>query len=82
MALNNTTADAAATSFVNTLATALSLSSTQKTKALANYKLLFEQLYASLKADIVITIAASSIVTSGSATTQTGPAAPIPLSPA
>ena len=82
MALNSTTADAAATAYVNSLATLLSLTPTQKTAALKNFKLLFEQLYTSLKTDIVITILPSSIVTTGSATTQTGPAAPIPLSPA
>lgn len=82
MALNNTTADAAATAFVNSLGTLLSLTAAQKTSALANYKVLMRQLYASLKADVTITILAGSIVTTGSATTQTGPASNIPLNPA
>lgn len=45
------------------------------------YKTIYETVYSHLKNDIQITIAASSIVTNGSATTQTGPAAPINISP-
>jgi hypothetical protein len=50
--------------------------------SIAKAKTAIEIFYAHLKADILITIAASSIVTVGSATTQTGPAAPIGLTPA
>lgn len=42
----------------------------------------YKTLYTHLKADILITITALSIVTTGSAATQSGPAAPIPLAPA
>jgi hypothetical protein len=80
-ALSNTTADAAAVTYVNTMATRLGLTPAQKTAALANYKELIRALYTALKADITITITAGSIVTTGSAATQTGPAAPIPLNP-
>lgn len=82
MPLNPTTADAAATTYVNTMAARLHLTTAQKSAALANYKELFEQLYASLKADITITIVADSIDTTGSATNQVGPSLPIPLNPA
>lgn len=75
MALNNTTADAVATA----ICTALGVTDTASKN---KYKQVYEILYTALKADILITIAAASIVTTGSATTQTGPAAPIPLSPA
>lgn len=80
-ALNNTTADAAATTYVNTMAARLALTPAQKAAALANYKELIRALYTALKADVTITITAGSIVTTGSAATQTGPAAPIPLNP-
>lgn len=75
MALNSGTADAVATAICVALGVTDSISQ-------AKYKQVYEILYAALKTDIVITILASSIVTVGSATTQTGPAAPIPLSPA
>lgn len=75
MALNNTTADAVATA----ICTALGVTDTASKN---KYKQVYEILYAALKTDILITIAAASIVTTGSATTQTGPAAPIPLNPA
>jgi hypothetical protein len=64
------------------MAARLNLTPTQKASALANYKELFEQLYLSLKADITITILTGTIVTTGGPTTQSGPAAPIPLNPA
>lgn len=75
MALNNAAADALAAS----ICSAMNITDAA-TKAL--YQTIYRQVYASLKTDIVITILASSIVTTGSPTTQTGPAAPIPLSPA
>lgn len=40
---------------------------------------MWRTIYAHLKTDVQVTIQASSIVTTGSAATQTGPAAPIPL---
>jgi hypothetical protein len=77
MALNNTTADALAA----TLVTALGLTGTEATTALPRLKTFCETLYAHLKADIVITIQTATIVTTGGPTTQTGPAAPINISP-
>lgn len=75
MPLNNTTADAVATA----IATALGVTDTvSKNK----YKQVYEILYSALKADIDIIIAAASITTTGSATTQVGPPAPIPINPA
>lgn len=45
------------------------------------WKNIANALYDAIKADLTMTIMAGSIVTTGSAATQTGPAAPIPLSP-
>jgi len=45
------------------------------------WKAIANTLYDALLADLTVTILAGSIVTTGSAATQTGPAAPIPLSP-
>lgn len=75
MALNTGTADALATAICSALGVT-------DAPSIAKYKQVYELVYSHLKTDILITIAASSIVTTGSATTQTGPAAPIPLSPA
>ena len=75
MALNNTTADALAT----TICTALGVTDTASKN---KWKAITEAIYTALKTDIVMTILPSTVVTVGSATTQTGPAAPIPLSPA
>lgn len=75
MALDNTSADACATAICSAMGI------TDAT-TIAQWKKMVEQLYSSLKTDIVITILASSIVTTGGPATQTGPAAPIPLSPA
>ena len=74
MALNNTTADALATAICASL-------NVTDTATITAYKNIYRQVYASLKTDIQITIAAASIVTTGSATTQTGPAAPININP-
>ncbi len=49
--------------------------------AVTKWEAVVGQLYTSLLTDIIITIGLGAIVTTGSATTQTGPAAPIPLSP-
>ena len=75
MPLNNTTADAVAAQICSALGVTDDASK-------AKYEAIYRALYTALKADILITIQASSIVTTGSATTQTGPAAPIPLNPA
>lgn len=74
MALSNTTADALAAN----ICTALGVTDTASE---AKYKQVYRLVYAALKTDIAILIAASSIVTTGSATTQTGPAAPITINP-
>lgn len=79
--LNNTTADAAATTYVNTMAARLGLTTAQKASALANYKELLRALYTALKTDVVITIPINGIATAGSAAAQVGPPAPVPLSP-
>lgn len=47
--------------------------------AVLKWEELVQQLYASLKTDIGAILPASSVVTTGSATTQTGPAAPVPI---
>jgi hypothetical protein len=74
MALNNSSADACA----DAICTALNITDTpSKDKMKAQWRVI----YAKLKADITIQIAAGSIVTTGSAATQTGPATPIPLNP-
>lgn len=75
MALNSATADACAQAICAAIGVTDAAS-------IAIYKTVYEQLFTALKTDIVITILPSSIVTTGSAATQTGPAAPIPLSPA
>lgn len=46
--------------------------------AIAHWKALFEAVYAGILADATVAVPAASIVTTGSATTQTGPAAPVP----
>lgn len=74
MSLNNGTADALATAICSALN--ITDAATQNV-----YKTIYETVYAHLKTDIQITIAASSIVTTGSATTQTGPTSPININP-
>ncbi len=75
MALNNTTADALATALCSALGVV-------DAPTIAIYKTIYRQVYASLKADITITLAALSVVTTGSAATQTGPQSPISINPA
>jgi hypothetical protein len=75
MALNNGTADAMATAFC-------AAQGITAPNAIAAWKLFAETLYTHLKADIDIIIAATSITTNGSATTQVGPPAPITINPA
>lgn len=77
MALNTGTADALATAIV----TALGLTGTQATQALVHWKAVCETLYTKLKTDIDITIGATTIVTSGNASTQSGPPSPITIHP-
>lgn len=72
MTLTNTTADAVAAAICFALGVSDQAS-------LDKYKSVYRILYAALKADITATIAAASIVTTGSAATQTGPAAPVPV---
>lgn len=74
MALNNTTADAVA----QAICTALGV---VDVPTINKYKLVYETLYAALKADIAIVLAANAVVTTGSSTTQQGPAAPITINP-
>lgn len=50
--------------------------------AIAHWRSFAKLLYAHLKADILITIATGSIATAGTAAAQTGPAAPLLLTPA
>lgn len=71
--------DANAVIFANAFCTANSITDAA---AVAHWESFAKLLYAHLKADILITIITGSIVTAGSAATQTGPAAPIPLQPA
>lgn len=74
MALNNSTADALAAQICTTLGISDAASQTKMRD-------MWRVIYTKLKADITIQIQTNSIVTTGSATTQTGPAAPIPLNP-
>ncbi len=75
MALSNATADAMVTS----MASAMGITDAA---TIAQMKVQWRIVYSSLKADILITLPAASVVTVGSATTQTGPAAPVPMTPA
>ncbi len=76
MALNNTTADALATSICTALGVA-------DTASQDKYKQIYRLVYAALKADIDIIIAANSINTAGSASAQSGPTpSPITIHPA
>jgi len=75
MALNNSNADAVATAFC-------SANNITDPAAIQKWKSLCRMFYlgssGSLLTAIAATVPAMSIVTSGSATTQTGPAAPVP----
>jgi ApbE superfamily uncharacterized protein (UPF0280 family) len=72
MSLDNASADAAATAICSAMGVS-------DATTIAQYKKFIEALYAHIKADIVVTLAAGSVVTTGSAATQTGPAAPVVL---
>lgn len=67
------TADAAATSFCGTIGVT-------QPDAIAQWQKLFEEIATWITASGHATIPASAIVTTGSATTQTGPASPVTLS--
>ena len=73
--LNPVNADALATAICSAL-------SITDAAAKLKWKSIAETLYTHLKTDILITIPTGAIVTAGSAVTQTGPAAPVPLTPA
>jgi len=79
MALNNSAADAAAAAIASAL---VALSAEAKQNPTEIWKVVMRQIYARLATDAVVTatIPASSIITAGSATTQTGPAAPVSIS--
>lgn len=78
MALNNTTADAAAASIVAALP---GLTADQRSQATSYWQAFLRSLYASLKTDITITILSGAITTNGNASSQTGPPAPLPINP-
>jgi hypothetical protein len=73
MALDNVSADAVATAICSALGV-------EDEATQAKWKSIMEAIYGGLKTDAIITIPSGAIVTSGSATTQTGPAAPVLLS--
>lgn len=73
MALSNTTADALAEAFIDSIA---GLTPAQIADAKTKWKSFARLLYSHLKTDIEIKIVALSITTTGSASTQTGPQAP------
>jgi hypothetical protein len=75
MPLDPASADACA----DAIASALDISDAA-TKS--QYQKIYRQLYTSLKADILITLLPGTVVTTGSAATQTGPAAPVNMNPA
>lgn len=70
--------DATAVLLADAICTALGVTDTATKE---KYEDVYKLVYSHLKTDITITIAALSIVTTGSAATQSGPAAPIPLNP-
>lgn len=72
--LNNASADALAASICSILGIA---DAPSQSKMQAQWR----DIYAKLKADITIQIAAMSINTTGSASAQSGPPAPIPINP-
>ncbi len=75
MALDNTAADALATA----INTALGITDPA---SIAITKSVYRLVYSHLKLDVLITLPAASVVTVGSAATQTGPAAPVLMTPA
>lgn len=72
--LNNTNADALAQAIFDVLDATGSV-------GLDQWKSICQTFYEKLLVDIVIMIQTGAIVTTGSATTQTGPAAPILINP-
>lgn len=72
--LNDITAKAAADTICSTLGIT-------DTAAITKWENLMKDIYASLLTDIIITIAATSIATTGGATSQSGPPLPLPLHP-
>lgn len=74
MPLNNSAADALADAFC-------AANGVTDAAAIGRWRSLAELIYSHLKTDIDIIIQAGSIVTTGSPTTQTGPAAPITIHP-
>lgn len=75
MALNNTTADALATA----LCSALNVTDPTSVDI---YKTIYRTIYAHLKTDIAVTLPINTVVTTGSAVTQTGPTTPVTMNPA
>lgn len=76
MSLNNASADACGTAINNAIQ---ALSQANKENTALVWQTAMRVLYTQLKANAVITLAASTVVTTGNATTQTGPAAPVIL---
>lgn len=75
MALSAPNADAVAQAICTALGVA-------DAPSVAKWKTVMEKIYAGLKTDIVITLPASSVVTTGGPATQTGPTAPVVMTPA
>lgn len=71
--LNNSTADALGSA----IATALNATNPDT----AHWQTICREFYQKLLTDIIITIQTGTIVTAGGPTTQTGPAAPVPINP-
>lgn len=78
MSLNNTTADALGTAIAAALA---GLSEAQKANTTLVWQTIARQIYTKLKTDAVITLPLNSVVTVGSAATQTGPTTPVVMNP-
>jgi hypothetical protein len=72
MAWNNAAADACAVAICSALGVS-------DPATIANWKLITENLFSNLKSSASIVLPASTVVTVGSATTQTGPQAPVTL---
>lgn len=72
MALNKASADAVGTA----IASALGVTNSA---AIANWQKVVEQIFSGIVSDGIVTIPASSIITTGSPSTQTGPSAPVML---
>lgn len=72
--LNNTNADALASAICSALGVTDAASQTK-------YQEIYRLVYSHLKSDIEIILQTGTVVTTGSATTQTGPAVPVDMSP-